>query len=297
MTAGMSSGMDSPAGTQKLQRVMKRARDNDPADEGTENQNRNDSHYTPIPKGRKRAKALPSSTVAGDTCPTSVEGKAASAVVDDRPSKSKPKPKQKPGPKPGFKFPTKAESPPPWSWDITGHWTLTCPQLSEILELDVSSSLKMTIRLANNPRHTKDGRQYWATFDFGNGCFIGNMRFCPHVDSSTRDDIDVKDFEKACVLRNGEWVGPPPNGIQKWNLRWRGVDADTGAVERSSDQYQTDIEFKKDEDRELTLSAVFVLHYQPVVLRGVKTGEADPPRGNELTVARQWLRYKPRLYI
>ena len=273
--------MDRHAVDQETSKLSKRARENDPVDEDTENQ------LPPNPK--RRLKGLSSPAINAEAPPATV-GRKVSSPVENKLSK----PKQKPGPKPGFTFPTEAESPPPWSWDVIGKWTLTCPQLTKMLDLDDSATLMMTIHLANNPRHTKVGRQYWATFDFGEGSFAGNMRFCPHMDSSIRDDIDMADFEKACMLKNGLWVGPPPNGLQKWNLRWRGVDLDTGVVEGSSDQYQTDIEFKKDGDGNLMLSAVFVFRFQPLLLRGVKTGEAQPPRGNDTSVARQWLRYKPR---
>jgi hypothetical protein len=136
----------------------------------------------------------------------------------------------------------------------------------------------MVIRLANNLNYTKDGRPYWATFEFGNGCLAGNMRFCPYMDSRIRDNIKVEEVEETCVLKNGEWVGPPPNGIQKWNLRWRGVDPDTGVAVGTTDQYQTDITFEKD-DGKLTLTVVFVFHSKIVVFHGVKTGEAKPPKG------------------
>jgi hypothetical protein len=153
----------------------------------------------------------------------------------------------------------------------------------------------MTIHLANNPRHTKVGRQYWATFDLGDGSFVGNMRFCPHMDSSIRDDVDMEDFEKACVLKRGVWVGPPPNGMQKWNLRWRGVDRESGVVEGCCcDQYQTDIEFEKGEDGKLTFKAVIVFRFQPMILEGEKTGEVQPPGGSDMSISRQWLLYKSR---
>ena len=36
--------------------------------------------------------------------------------------------------------PTEAETTPPWSWDVKGEWTLTCPQLAQILELEESDN-------------------------------------------------------------------------------------------------------------------------------------------------------------
>jgi len=275
------------ARTQKPPKSSKRARDNDPADEGPKNQNRRDPQHPPKPE--RRSKRLRSTTTDIEASPAPADAKVSSPTVDNRPLESK----QKSGPKPGLKFPTEAESPPPWSWDITGEWTLTCPQLTNGHEFKTSDTLMMTIHLANNPRHTKVGRQYWATFDFGDGSFIGNMRFCPYVDSG-RGNISMKDFEKACVLKERVWVGPNPHGMQKWNLRWRGV-MNTGVVEdHCCDQYQSDIEFKKGDDGKLTLGAVFVFRFQPMVLRGVKTGEAKPPGGRDASVASQWLQYKPR---
>lgn len=108
-----------------------------------------------------------------------------------------------------------------------------------------------------------------------------------------RDDIEVEEFEKACVLKKGEWVGPPPNGIQKWNLRWRGADPDTRVAVGTADQYQTDITFEKD-DGKLTLTAVFVFHSKMVVFYRVKTGEAKPLKGTDRAVARQWLQFQQR---
>jgi hypothetical protein len=61
-----------------------------------------------------------------------------------------------------------------------------------------------------------------------------------------------------------------------------------------NDQFQTNIEFNKGEDGRLTLVGVIVFRFQPMVFRGVKTGEGKPQGGNEPTVARQWLRFKPR---
>lgn len=279
MAASISSQIDSQIRNQKPPKLSNRAGDND-ANEDTEEQNRNDSQYLPNP--RKRLRGLPSTTI---------DIKASPATFNGRLSK----PKQKPGPKPGFKFPTEAESPPPWIWDVTGTWTLACRKLADALKLQNSDSMIMSIHLANNPRHTKVGRQYWATLNFGDRSFVGNMRFCPHVDSSIRDDVDIEDFEKACVLKKGVWVGPPPDGMQKWNLRWRGVDLNTGDVEGcQSDQFQTDIEFGKGDDGNLTLTAVIVFRYQLMVLRGVKTGEVKPQGGNSVSIVRQWLRYKAR---
>jgi hypothetical protein len=275
------SKVDRPAVDQETSKLSKRARENDLAYEDSGNQ------LPPNPK--RRSKGLSSPAINTEASPALVDRKVSSPAVENKLAKQK----QKAGPT-GFKFPTEAESPPPWSWDVTGKWTLTCPRLTNKLGLDDSATQMMTIHLANNPRHTKVGRQYWATFDFGDGCFVGNMRFCPHMDSSIRGDIDLADFEKACVLKRGAWVGPPPNGLQKWNLRWRGVNTDSGVVEGSSDQYQTDVEFTKSGDRNLMLNAVFVFRSQPMFLRGVKTGEAKPSGGNDTSITRQWLRYKPR---
>jgi hypothetical protein len=110
---------------------------------------------------------------------------------------------------------TEVESPPSWSWDVTGDWSLTCPQLTRMLDLEDSDPQTMIIKLANNPRHSKIGRQLWASFNFGNGHLAGTMRFCPPVESPLRENLDMRGFEKACVLEKGEWVGPPPNGMQK----------------------------------------------------------------------------------
>jgi hypothetical protein len=266
----------------------KRALDNDPALEVTEEHRLDGPSHPPSPKRRSKKPLSP--TILKRLSPFPAEGNPSLSNVDKQLSR----PKLKPGPKAGFKYPTEAESPPPWSWDVTGGWSLTSPQLVRVLDLEEPATLAMTIHLANNPRHTKEGRQLWATFDFGDGALAGNMRFCPHVESNEREDVDMKDFEKACVLKRGQWVGPHPNRLQKWNLRWRGLDMDTGVVEQGSDQYQTEIEFKKGDDGKLTLSGVMVFQFQPMVFRGVKIKEGKPPKGNEMTVDRHWLRYKSR---
>jgi hypothetical protein len=277
-----------PTGDQKSRKSAKRVLDNDPVEQDTENHKLDSSSHPPSPKRRSRKLQSPTIVIGPSRSP--VNGNLLASNVDNGP----PQPKRKPGPKAGFKYPTEAESPPPWSWDVTGEWTLTSPQLVRVLDLEEPATLAMTIRLANNPRHTKEGRQLWATFDFGDGALAGNIRFCPDVESNEREGVDIKDFEKACVLKRGQWVGPRPNGLPKWNLRWRGIDVDSGVVEQGSDQYQTEIEFEKGGDGKLTLVGVLVFQFQPIVFRGIKIKEGKPPKGNDTTVDRRWLQYKPR---
>jgi hypothetical protein len=62
----------------------------------------------------------------------------------------------------------------------------------------------------------------------------------------------------------------------------------------ANDQYQTDIEFSRPEDGKLTLAGVIICRFQPMIFRGVKTGDGKATRGNDATVTRQWLQYKPK---
>src|SRR5437667_6290855 len=144
------------AGNQKPRRPLKRTLGDEPPEDDSRNQDQNNSQRPPIPK--RRSKGLPSPTLDLKASPSPVDAKVSRPAVKDGPSK----PRQKPGPKPGFKLPSEAESPPPWSWDVTGTWTLTCPRMMQALELENSEPLTITIHLANNPRHTKIGRQLWA---------------------------------------------------------------------------------------------------------------------------------------
>jgi hypothetical protein len=72
----------------------------------------------------------------------------------------------------------------------------------------------MSIFLANNPKHTKIQRQYWAIFKFGTSV-EGCMRFCMLKEQGST--WETKQFEAACMLDDDDWVGPSPNVYKTWN--------------------------------------------------------------------------------
>jgi len=59
----------------------------------------------------------------------------------------------------------------------------------------------MTIYMANNPFHSKTGRQLWGIFEIGSS-IVGIVRFCPAMPED-RKECSLADFEKACVLDDG----------------------------------------------------------------------------------------------
>ena len=89
---------------------------------------------------------------------------------------------------------------PEWAWDITGEWTLTSNEILDEIELPRTTKLSMSIFLANNPRHKKIQRQYWAILKFGDiaeAC----LRFC--LPTESRRQGTLKQFEESCTLNHG----------------------------------------------------------------------------------------------
>lgn len=95
----------------------------------------------------------------------------------------------------------KIEAPPVWAWDILGKWEIEAPEVAKALDIEKDAPMSMTIRLSNDPRNKKIGRQFWASFDFGTSV-SGCMRFCPLPENSRKADT-VAQFEKLCVLKKG----------------------------------------------------------------------------------------------
>jgi hypothetical protein len=104
---------------------------------------------------------------------------------------------------------------PDWAWDITGEWTLSVDdEFLGTIELPKATPLTMSIFLANNPKHTKIQRQYWAILKFGTSV-EGCMRFCMPKEQGRK--WETKEFEQACMLDDDDWVGPSPMVHRNWN--------------------------------------------------------------------------------
>jgi hypothetical protein len=203
-------------------------------------------------------------------------------------AKAKNKPTRKTGsvPSPLVSY---LEKPPAWAWDVTGHWTVTSPMLAAVLGGQDMQSMSIQIMMANNPRHNKIGRQLWATFKFG-GKLEGCMRFVPHVEEGARY-WQLKDFEKACPLKDGSWPGPAPNGQREWLLRWRGMNPKTHEMSPCCDSYQTVVSFEINEQRQLTMKGVMTCNFQPTTFYATKVDEWVPSGGRDPTVATTWASY------
>lgn len=165
--------------------------------------------------------------------------------------------------------------------------------LKTLMGLDDDDELSMKIILANNPRHNKIGRQLWAIFNFGEG-FKGVMRFNPESNHGDHTRT-LGGFEKACVLKQGVWPGPSPQGEQSWRFRWRGADFGTGVKDSTGDQATSRMIFKAGEDGKPILEAVFTYKFQMASFRGVKAAMPSVRyNGSEGSVTHEWLSYKSR---
>jgi hypothetical protein len=53
------------------------------------------------------------------------------------------------------------ELPPAWVWDVTGQWKIDTshPAMTETMDLEEDTTASMIVHIANNPLHTKVGRQ------------------------------------------------------------------------------------------------------------------------------------------
>jgi hypothetical protein len=180
---------------------------------------------------------------------------------------------------------------PDWAWDITGEWTLTDDDIMRSIGLPKTTKCTMSIFLANNPRHKKIQRQYWAIFKFGDSV-EGCMRFCLPSEKGSRGTI--KEFEESCVLDDDDWVGAPPQGVAKLQYRWRARDCETGEKPSWYHEYQQGMDFKMGDDGKLSMTAVMTVGWQPKILYGVKTRNGEPRKGNAPTVKTVWDSFKER---
>jgi hypothetical protein len=185
---------------------------------------------------------------------------------------------------------------PEWAWDITGEWTFTPahePRIGSFMRLiglPKSTPITMSIFLANNPRHTKIKRQYWAILKFGTAV-EGCLRFCMPKDGGRQ--WSAKQFEEACKLDDDDWVGPPPKGSPKMGFRWRVKNCETGYQPQwyTSEFRHESGTFELGDDGSLSFSLLMTIGFTPMVLRGVKNGEVQPRKSNAATVKTVWDSY------
>jgi hypothetical protein len=106
----------------------------------------------------------------------------------------------------------------------------------------------MSIFLANNPRHKKIQRQYWAIFKFGK-TVEGCMRFSMPKERS--GSWDIEEYEEACMLDDDDWVGPAPNGTQKLQFRWKAKNQRGYKPSWATEEYSERINFEIGDDGRL----------------------------------------------
>jgi hypothetical protein len=178
------------------------------------------------------------------------------------------------------------ENPPDWAWNLAGHWNITAPKLSEALKLGKTECLTMKIHISNYPAHTRVGRQLWASFVFGDS-LKGYMRFCPASTPNVKG-CNLKQFDSACRLEEGQWAGPSEDGgHEKWLWRWRGKKGFM-SYEDGSDEFQDEVEFSTGENGEYKMQAIITYGYQKMILEAVKDRESTPPKGNPPSILSAW---------
>ena len=183
---------------------------------------------------------------------------------------------------------------PEWAWDITGKWTLTAfPDdgfFMSSIGVPKDTQLTMSIFLANNPRHTKIKRQYWAIFKFGKG-IEGCMRFCLPKEGGSK--WSAKEFDEACMLNDDDWVGPAPQGSPDLAYRWKVKNCDTGyqPLWYIEEFQHASLTFEEADDGQLSFTAVMTVGYSPRILKGVRTGDVEPRKSNAATVKTVWNSY------
>jgi hypothetical protein len=179
---------------------------------------------------------------------------------------------------------------PDWAWNIEGEWTLSSNEILDDIGLPRATKLTMSVFLANNPRHTKIRRQYWAILKFGNvaeAC----LRFC--LPTESRRQGTLKQFEQSCLLNDDDWVGPAPKGTPNLEYRWRARHCRTFDKPSWCAGFQQRMDFKMGDDGKLSFVAVMTPGYQPMILNGVKTSDGEPRKGNARTVKAVWDSYIP----
>ncbi|KAH7355168.1 hypothetical protein BKA65DRAFT_497810 [Rhexocercosporidium sp. MPI-PUGE-AT-0058] len=204
-----------------------------------------------------------------------------------------PVPRQKPTPKsiPGGRGYNKfIEIPPSWHYDLTGYWKLDAKELANHFRAD-ENEMEMNFTMANNPLHSKVGRQLWARFRFGPEVY-GVMRFCPAppLEGDESTPLPLKEFEKACVLDSGCWPGASPEGRDTWNFRWRGV---VHGEEKSGHKVDGQISLNKDQNGKISMRGYFNVKYAKIQWTAEKVLCVSPPKGNAQTINKIWDEYLP----
>jgi len=183
---------------------------------------------------------------------------------------------------------------PDWAWDITGKWTLTTPYedgfFMSSIGVPQDTQLTISIFLANNLRHTKIKRQYWAIFNFGKG-IEDCMRFCVYKEGGSK--WSAKEFDEACMLNDDDWVGPAPQGSPQMAYRWGVKNCDTGYQPRwyIPDFQHESLTFEMGDDGKLSFVAVMTVGHCPRILKGSKIGDVEPRKSNAATVKTVWNSY------
>lgn len=180
------------------------------------------------------------------------------------------------------------EIPPPWHYDLTGYWKMDAEQLANHFGAD-QDEMEINFTMANNPLHSKVGRQLWARFRFGPEVY-GVIRFCPAPPSEGDQEtpLPLKEFEKTCVLESGCWPGPSPEGRDLWNFRWRGV---VNEEEKSGHKVDGQINLHKDENGNIKMGGYFNLKYAKIPWTAEKVLCVSPPKGNAQTTNKIWDEY------
>ncbi|KAI1457812.1 hypothetical protein F4805DRAFT_427427 [Annulohypoxylon moriforme] len=197
--------------------------------------------------------------------------------------------KNKPGPNPGFIINATAtsrylEARPDWAWDVTGRYELSTFGVTKALGLSAGEpvSMVMTVLMDNNAKHQKAGRQLWAQLE-ANG-ILALARFRP-VKNTLDDSLDT--FEKRCVLKPGVWVGPEPQGTQRWEMRWRGF-SDTNLETMAEDEAGTEVLFMKDDQGKQVFRGEMRVGRKNFTVIGKWVASTEERKASAPTVNTEW---------
>lgn len=192
----------------------------------------------------------------------------------------------------------------PWPSLMTGAWKLRL--VEEGYDASVHGSDTVPPFMHIHEIRTEDGsrRQYWAEFRLSQK-LNGILRFC-HGEAMFKsfhefrsrgetDDLN-KAFERACVLEKGVKPGPPPDGVNRWAVKWRGpLDLppdwdmrEDNWTEESPDEFETEIRLKKGKGGLLTLQGCLWYNARNVYFEGIRTGVLPSPKQGIATIEQLW---------
>jgi len=177
----------------------------------------------------------------------------------------------------------KLEQEKPWPTPMTGTWQIT-PRNGFSMDGEDPTAP----RVMNIYEDVRDGNgQFWAEFQFGHA-WSGIMCFCPKG-ALTGENFTVKEFEEACVLKEGIQAGPLPHGTNSWMIKWRGslIEEDT-KEERVVDDMTTNFTVKCGKDGKLKLSGIIMEGCLLCFFTGIRAGDAKPRKANEPTLETLW---------